>query len=221
MRVVARHLYVESDGQLFLVRREGRLALPTPEEVPFEVDERVAMNLEGADVTFSVPRDHRFRADWIPKDRVPGLLDVDPLVQRAVNATLVREVSAGMVVDDEEILLVKANRGFTKGMWNVPGGFVMHGETPEQGVVRELAEEVGLEVRVERLVAVLTRRFQSPYFMRAHVFLCRAGSRELTLDPDEIAEAQWMHLDTARKMTRNPFALEALDAVDPRGRGRR
>ncbi len=38
--------------------------------------------------------------------------------------------------------------------WNVPGGGVMSGETPWQAVVREVQEEVGLLVKVERLLGV-------------------------------------------------------------------
>lgn len=223
-----RYLYVESDGQLFLVRRGGKLALPTADEVPFAVEERVPLNFADADVTFATPEDNAFRADWLSKDAVPGLADVDPLVHRAVNATLVREVTGAMIVDAaavadrdaplflrgrDDMLLVKANRGFTKGMWNVPGGFVVYGEAPEDGVVREVKEEVRLDITVERLVGVYTRRFQSPYFMRAHVYLCRAETREVDPDPDEIAEAAWMRLDDVARLTRNPFALEALDAV--------
>lgn len=208
-----RYLYVESDGQLFLVRRNGQLALPTVDEVPFPVTERVPLHFADADVTFAMPVDHMFRTDWLSKDAVPGLADIDPLVHRAVNATLVREVTGAMIVDGEDMLLVKANRGFTKGMWNVPGGFIVYGETPEEGVVREVKEEVRLDIRVERLVGVYSRRFQSPYFMRAHVFLCRAATRAVDPDPDEIAEAQWMHLDDVGKLVRNPFAQEALASV--------
>lgn len=38
--------------------------------------------------------------------------------------------------------------------WNQPGGGLEGGETPWQGVVREVCEECGLEVVVERLVGV-------------------------------------------------------------------
>ena len=212
-RPLTRFLYVESDGQLFLVRRDGKLALPAEDEVPFDVEERVPMNLPDADVAFCTPREGRFRPEWIPKDAVPGLADVDALVQRAVNATLVREVTGALILDGGDILLVKASRGFTNGLWNVPGGFVLFGEAPERGVVREVAEEVGLDVRVDGLVGVYTMRFQSPYFMRCHVFRCAATTRETTPDPDEIAEVRWMPLEVARERTRNPFARQALEDV--------
>jgi 8-oxo-dGTP diphosphatase len=38
--------------------------------------------------------------------------------------------------------------------WNLPGGRVEPGETPQEAVVREVLEEVGLQVRVERLLGV-------------------------------------------------------------------
>lgn len=43
------------------------------------------------------------------------------------------------------------------GIWNLPGGGVESGETPWQAVVREVKEEVGLDVRVERLVGVYAK----------------------------------------------------------------
>lgn len=38
--------------------------------------------------------------------------------------------------------------------WNLPGGRVESGEAPWEAVVREVHEEVGLQVRVERLLGV-------------------------------------------------------------------
>ncbi|MHB1205073.1 MAG: NUDIX hydrolase [Rhodospirillaceae bacterium] len=38
--------------------------------------------------------------------------------------------------------------------WGLPGGFLKSGETPEQGVVRELREETGLEVETAGVAAV-------------------------------------------------------------------
>ena len=40
------------------------------------------------------------------------------------------------------------------GMWDVPGGHVEKGETPEQCIVREMKEEIGLDLRVFQLFSV-------------------------------------------------------------------
>ena len=56
-----------------------------------------------------------------------------------------------------EVVLVEASpRSDLVGRWFLPGGGVDHGEHPDAAVVREVAEETGLQVRVDRLGEVLT-----------------------------------------------------------------
>ena len=50
-----------------------------------------------------------------------------------------------IVVDDDRLLLVRRGRGRAAGSWSVPGGRVQAGETLAEAVVRELAEETGIE----------------------------------------------------------------------------
>lgn len=208
-----RYLYLEHDGRVYLVERDGVLTFPAPEEAPCAYAHEVEIELDDAHVTFAVPDLARWPRDWPLKDEIPGMANVSPVVQRSVNASLVREVVGAIVLHGDEMLLVKSSRGFAKGHWNIPGGFVLFGESPAECVVREVAEECGLPIHVERLVGVYSARFRSPYFTRAHVFLTRAESRDLVLAEDEIAEARWFPFNEAREATFNPFARQALDAL--------
>ncbi len=64
---------------------------------------------------------------------------------------LVQRTAAYAVVTDPDgaVLLVHASpRSDYAGRWFLPGGGVGHGEAPDVAVVREVAEETGLEVRV-------------------------------------------------------------------------
>ena len=60
-----------------------------------------------------------------------------------------------LVVRDDAVLLTRNSpRGPHPGLWNLPGGGIEHGEAPADAVVREVAEETGLECTVGDIVIV-------------------------------------------------------------------
>ncbi len=68
------------------------------------------------------------------------------------------EVAVGAVcTHDDALLLVRRGRGPAAGEWSVPGGRVEWGETLREAVVRETAEETGLEVVVDRFLGWVER----------------------------------------------------------------
>lgn len=68
----------------------------------------------------------------------------------------------GVVIDRGRALLIRRGGKPAQGEWSIPGGLLEVGETLEQGVARELAEETGLEVRVVELIEALERIFPAP-----------------------------------------------------------
>jgi 8-oxo-dGTP diphosphatase len=68
----------------------------------------------------------------------------------------------GVVVDHDRALLIRRAGPPLEGQWSIPGGMLELGETLEQGVARELAEETGLEVSVVELIEVFERIFPAP-----------------------------------------------------------
>ena len=73
-----------------------------------------------------------------------------------------------------------------KDLWNLPGGGLESGETPWQGVVREVAEEVGLQVTVNRLIGVYSKPDKDEIVFS---FLCEplGGEPSTSDEADEIA----------------------------------
>lgn len=59
-----------------------------------------------------------------------------------------------IILDEQERVLLCHRRDFDA--WNLPGGRVEAGEIPTEAVIREVREETGLEISVERLMLVFT-----------------------------------------------------------------
>jgi 8-oxo-dGTP diphosphatase len=68
----------------------------------------------------------------------------------------------GVVIDNLRALLIRRAGPPLEGQWSIPGGMLELGETLEQGVIRELAEETGLDVKVIEIIEVLERIFPAP-----------------------------------------------------------
>ena len=97
---------------------------------------------------------------------------------------------------EHEVLLVQER---ADGSWTLPGGWCEVLESPSQAVAKEVREEAGLVVDVEKLVAVLDRdkqdeRTSSLFHIHQMFFLCRAR-HAVPPDPTETAAIEWFSLD--------------------------
>lgn len=59
----------------------------------------------------------------------------------------------GILIEDNKILLVK-QKVSEKRNWSLPGGKLERGETLEQGIIREMKEETGLDTEVVKLLYI-------------------------------------------------------------------
>ncbi len=90
-----------------------------------------------------------------------------------------------------EILLMERADG---SGWCLPCGFVEPGETPIEGIIREVREETGLEIDVKRLVGVFTRKPSAkygPHTVVAIIHLCEVISGQLTISHEGLALRYW------------------------------
>lgn len=96
--------------------------------------------------------------------------------------------------DDERILLGH-QRAWPEGRYSTLAGFVEPGETFEDAVRREVAEEVG--VTVGRVDYVSNQPWPLPASVMIG-FVCHALDTEIDVDGDEIADARWFTRDELR-----------------------
>lgn len=113
------------------------------------------------------------------------------------------------------VLLVRASRRSARpGTWFLPGGGVAHGEDPADAVVRELAEEAGLEVEVTRVRDVVAEVvFRPPAWEHTDGVIydvTKVGGR-LRPEVDGSSDlAAWFRLDEAVRLPLGAVAARTL-----------
>jgi 8-oxo-dGTP diphosphatase len=102
-------------------------------------------------------------------------------------------VAAVALVDrDNRVLIAKRPAGKSMaGLWEFPGGKVDGDETPEQALVRELKEELAVEVCETRLAPFsFASHSYEAFHLLMPLFLCRTWEGEL--HPREGQEVKWV-----------------------------
>ena len=127
------------------------------------------------------------------------------------------EKSCGAVIfrndGDWNVLLIRHAKGRHVSF---PKGHVESGETESQTAEREILEETGLRVRVDRRFRAENRYNIRPDIQKlAVIFAALTDQAEITPQPEEIAEAFWLPVEEAaarltyerdRKILRDAFA---------------
>ena len=191
--------YLESDGKVFTIERDGLLDLPRRDEIPFGFDE-IARLATSEPVMFCVPRLSRHPREWLGKDELASHAHATSLVREAVHSTMHRVVVEGLCIDDGKILLVKGSRGLTEGRWSLPGGFLRFGEGPQEGLLREMREELGVKGHIDSFIDVKAKLGETSFLHWIMLFYRISLPGDLDPDPDEIAEARHFSLQTAANL---------------------
>lgn len=93
-----------------------------------------------------------------------------------------------IVLDDSKRVLLCHRTDYD--LWNLPGGGVENNESPWEAVIREVKEEVGLDVKVEKLLGIYNKPIKNNLVFS---FLCKRIGGNLVL-ADEADRIEWFHL---------------------------
>jgi 8-oxo-dGTP diphosphatase len=137
------------------------------------------------------------------------------MLRAAVGTTMLHLPSVAAICRDDagRVLLV---REIDSDKWSTPGGVIEPGESPEDAVCRELHEETGVEIRVEKLLtAVGGPEFQKTYsngdrlsFVSLIYEVTIVGGH-LVADGEETSDVGWFTSEELDKLPQEAF-LQSL-----------
>ncbi|MDZ5472110.1 NUDIX hydrolase [Bacillus sp. 31A1R] len=109
-------------------------------------------------------------------------------------------VSGLVISEDGKWLVVKKKYGGLKGKWSLPAGFVDQGETVDEAVIREVAEETGIHCNIKGLLGVRTGVIKSEISDNMLVFLLEANAgQEIQVQTNELYDVKFMLPDELKK----------------------
>ncbi len=197
------------------------LAFMTPDEIPYtelpifyQAMLRDALNKEvanGCEPAFMPPA-------FMPPVSNPQLINPIEQVRPLIGNALYVGAGAIAVVQrsDGKLLVV---RRVDNGEWSLPGGFLHLGENASNAAQREVLEETGLYIQIQRLMGVFSPAYNWVYpngdQVHAVVSVFKAsptGGREKA-DHVETSQVGWMHPQELAALSTLPILKELNQAV--------
>ena len=104
-------------------------------------------------------------------------------------------VGLGVIIQRGEEILLGLRKGWQEGTYSIPGGLLEAGETFEQGAIREVKEETGLELIDPRVIA-LTNNLETfgrtgKHHISVILYANQFRGEPAVLEPDKCAGWGW------------------------------
>lgn len=113
-----------------------------------------------------------------------------------------QQVVVGIISQEKnglrKYLLVKSNKNFGKftGCWYPPGGHLEKNEDEESALIREIKEELNLQIEpIKKIAETVGDMKENTYWWE-----CNLLSNEMIMDNTEISEAGWFAKEAMRNM---------------------
>lgn len=120
------------------------------------------------------------------------------------------EVVAAIITDNEKIFITRRGYGDFIDMWEFPGGKVEYSETKEEALIREIKEE--LELDINEIDYLTTVEYDYPNFhLIMHCYTCKISGGTLSLHAHN--DAKWVTLDQLDNQKWVPADVDVVKAI--------
>lgn len=118
------------------------------------------------------------------------------------------KVVAAIIQKENKILATKRGYGEFINMWEFPGGKIESGETKEQALVREIKEELNIEINVDKFAIDIEYQYPNFYlFMSCFMCSIKEGSIELL----EHNDGKWITKEELNTLNWLPTDIDAVN----------
>ena len=120
-------------------------------------------------------------------------------------------VVAAIIIHEDKVFATQRGYGEFKGGWEFPGGKIEEGETPQEALVREIKEELNVEIEVGELLDVVEYDYPN-FHLSMDCFICKIKSGDLVLNEHEAAK--WLTKETLDSVEWLPADLGLIEKLN-------
>jgi len=120
------------------------------------------------------------------------------------------EVVAAIIIENNKIFATQRGYGDFKGGWEFPGGKIEAGETREEALIREIKEELVIEIKVGELLETIEYNYPK-FHLKMHCYICRLISGDIVLKEHE--DAKWLTKDELDSVAWLPADLGLIKII--------
>ena len=123
------------------------------------------------------------------------------------------EVVAAIIKKEDKIFITRRSYGEFANMWEFPGGKIEAGETNEEALIREIKEE--LELDINKLEFLTTVEYDYPTFhLTMHCYTCEICGGTLNLKVHN--DAKWVTIAELDNQKWIPADIDIVEAIKKR-----
>ncbi len=115
------------------------------------------------------------------------------------------------IVNDGKVLIVKRalDEVHKPGIWEIPGGRIDKDESMEAGLIREVKEEVGIDIEVNREISVREFTRDDGQEIEMHIFLCNSLNDIIDIKlSEEHISFEWSDIEKIKEKLDEFYYLE-------------
>lgn len=121
-------------------------------------------------------------------------------------------ITKALVFKEDKMLVLKRSKGssFAEGLWDIPGGKLVLGESLEESLLREIYEETKINIKIEKTISASSSVIvdNNKQYITI-VYLCEYLNGDVKLN-NEHNEYKWIRLDEIDENNTLYYALEAI-----------
>lgn len=120
-------------------------------------------------------------------------------------------VVAAIIIDEGKVFATQRGYGNFKGGWEFPGGKIEAGETSEVALVREIKEELEVEIEVGELIDTIEYDYPT-FHLSMDCFFAKIVSGEMVLKEHEAAK--WLTKDELNSVEWLPADITLVEKIE-------